>query len=88
MPLCTERHPLGYICTERHPLGYDMADGTHTDAVIRVHTEGTCPFLPPEVSWGPDPADRQCHLVLLTSIIKETIPTAPDKKCRQSLPWQ
>lgn len=76
------------LCTERHPWGYDMADGTHTDAVIRVHTEGTCPFLPPEVSWGSDPADRQCHLVLLTSIIKETIPTAPDKKCRQSLPWQ
>ena len=56
--------------------------------VIRVHTEETCPFLPPEVSRGPDPAKGQCHLVPLTRIVKESIPAAPDKKCRQSLPRQ
>jgi len=59
----------------------------HTEMlVIRVHTERTGLFLPPEVLQSPDTTEGQCCSVSLTSTVKEAIPVAPDKKHRQSLP--
>lgn len=71
---------MGTPLALRHPWGCDTTDGAQANACDRGSYRGTC------LSLSPDPTKGRCHLVPLTSVPNESVPAAPGKKCRQSLP--